>query len=68
MNNDGSLKLPVLDRFLPLWIFLAMALGVLIGFIFPDVGQVLDHFKIAGVSLPIAFVVDDVSGACKGEI
>lgn len=54
MKNDGSLKLPVLDRFLPLWIFLAMALGVLIGFIFPDVGQVLDHFKIAGVSLPIA--------------
>ncbi len=54
MKNDGSLKLPILDRFLPLWIFLAMALGVLVGFVFPGIGQLLDKFKIAGVSLPIA--------------
>ncbi len=43
-----------LDRFLPLWIFLAMALGVGLGHIFPSIGPALDQVKIADVSLPIA--------------
>lgn len=54
MTEDRGLRLPLLDRFLPLWIFLAMALGVGVGFVFPGIGQVLDSIKIAGVSLPIA--------------
>ena len=54
MTEDRTLKLPLLDRFLPLWIFLAMALGVVLGFVLPGLSQVLDSIKIAGVSLPIA--------------
>ena len=46
-------RLSTLDRFLPLWIFAAMATGLLLGRVFPDLGALLDRVKIAGVSVPI---------------
>ncbi len=47
-------RLSTLDRFLPLWIFLAMALGIGLGNVFPTLGPVLDSVKLDTVSLPIA--------------
>lgn len=47
-------RLSTLDRFLPLWIFAAMALGIGLGRVFPDLGAALDRVKIADVSVPIA--------------
>ena len=47
-------RLSTLDRFLPLWIFGAMALGIALGRVFPDLGAALDRVQIAGVSVPIA--------------
>ncbi|MBZ0315718.1 MAG: ACR3 family arsenite efflux transporter [Anaerolineae bacterium] len=47
-------QLSLLDRFLPLWIFAAMALGIAIGKLFPDIGETLDKIKLDTVSLPIA--------------
>jgi ACR3 family arsenite transporter len=47
-------RLSTLDRFLPLWIFGAMALGILLGRFYPGLGAVLDRFQVAGVSVPIA--------------
>ncbi|MBL0891243.1 MAG: ACR3 family arsenite efflux transporter [Gemmatimonadaceae bacterium] len=47
-------RLSTLDRFLPLWIFVAMALGILLGRIYPDLGAALDRVQVAGVSVPIA--------------
>jgi ACR3 family arsenite transporter len=46
-------RLSTLDRFLPLWIFLAMGAGILLGRLFPDLGALLDRVKVAGVSVPI---------------
>jgi ACR3 family arsenite transporter len=46
-------RLSTLDRFLPLWIFAAMALGIALGRIFPGLGALLDRVKVAGVSVPI---------------
>jgi ACR3 family arsenite transporter len=46
--------LSFLDRFLTLWIFIAMALGVGIGYLFPGVAGILDAFRLDTVSLPIA--------------
>ena len=48
----GSLSL--LDRLLPVWIFLAMGIGISLGRLFPDLGARLDTVKLDTVSLPIA--------------
>ncbi len=48
-------QLSFLDRFLPLWIVGAMALGLGIGRIWPGLGAQLDRVQLAGVSVPIAF-------------
>lgn len=47
-------RLSILDRFLPLWIFVAMALGLLLDRLLPDLGVSLDRVQINGISVPIA--------------
>ncbi|MGZ2223991.1 ACR3 family arsenite efflux transporter [Glutamicibacter nicotianae] len=47
-------KLSFLDRYLALWILLAMGVGLGLGRIFPQLGALLDRFTVAGVSVPIA--------------
>jgi ACR3 family arsenite transporter len=47
-------QLSLIDRFLPVWILAAMALGIALGRLFPGLGAALDQVKVAGVSLPIA--------------
>jgi len=47
-------RLSLLDRFLPAWIGLAMAVGLLLGRLIPHLNDWLDTVKIGTVSLPIA--------------
>jgi hypothetical protein len=47
-------RLSVLDRFLPMWIAAAMALGLLASRAIPELGRGLDAVKVDGISLPIA--------------
>jgi ACR3 family arsenite transporter len=47
-------KLSTLDRFLPLWIALAMAGGLALGTLVPSLNDGLDRLSIGTVSLPIA--------------
>ncbi len=47
-------RLSLLDRFLPLWIFLAMALGVMLGALVPSIKDVFNALSIGTVSFPIA--------------
>jgi arsenite transporter len=47
-------RLSTLDRWLPVWIFLAMALGIALGKTFPGLAPALDAMKLDTVSLPIA--------------
>jgi len=42
-----------LDRFLAVWILLAMVIGVLLGNFVPETGPALQKGKFAGVSVPI---------------
>lgn len=47
-------KLSALDRLLPVWILVAMAVGLGLGRFFPSIQNVLDAVKIDQTSLPIA--------------
>lgn len=43
-----------LDRYLTLWIFLAMGIGVLLGNVFPSVSNVMDKLSIGTTNIPLA--------------
>jgi ACR3 family arsenite transporter len=47
-------RLSLLDRFLPVWIGVAMVLGIVLGKVFAGLDDTLDAVKIDTVSLPIA--------------
>ncbi|PJI10485.1 MULTISPECIES: ACR3 family arsenite efflux transporter [Clostridium] len=53
MNNKSS-KLSWLDRYLTVWIFLAMALGIFLGWVFPGLASTLSNLSIGTTSIPMA--------------
>ena len=54
VDARSTAKLSVLDRFLPVWIGIAMAAGLLLGRLVPGLGDGLNHVQVDGISLPIA--------------
>lgn len=47
-------KLGVLDRFLTLWIFIAMAVGVGIGYYFPNISEWNESVSVGTTNIPLA--------------
>ena len=49
-----KVKLKFLDRYLTLWIFLAMFLGVISGYLFPSIVKFWNTFQVDTTNIPIA--------------
>ncbi|GAB2674249.1 ACR3 family arsenite efflux transporter [Paenibacillus thermoaerophilus] len=54
MSEKAGKRLSFLDRYLTLWIFVAMAIGIGTGSLFPNIVSFLDQFQAGTTSIPIA--------------
>ena len=54
MSQSEKKRLGFLDRYLTLWIFLAMAIGIVLGFAAPDLVDNLNSLHVGTTSIPLA--------------
>jgi len=53
-ENRKTEKLSLIEKYLTLWIFLAMVFGVTLGYVFPEIAGIIGSLSIGTTSIPIA--------------
>ncbi|TVO33006.1 ACR3 family arsenite efflux transporter [Vibrio algivorus] len=53
-DESAAKKMSFLDRYLTVWIFLAMAIGVAIGVVYPEVAQWNENMSVGSTNIPLA--------------
>lgn len=51
---SANKQLSFLDRYLTLWIFLAMFIGVFTGYLYPPINEFINTFQVGTTNIPIA--------------
>lgn len=54
MSEETGKRLSILDRFLTLWIFLGMLIGVGGGYLYPGIREIVNYFQVDTTNIPIA--------------
>lgn len=54
LQNTPTKRLSFFDRYLTLWIFLAMLIGVGTGYLYPNIQGVINRFQFGTTNIPIA--------------
>jgi ACR3 family arsenite transporter len=54
LPDAASRRLSFLDRYLTVWIFLAMAVGVLLGYAVPQFNRAINAWNVGSISVPLA--------------
>ena len=54
MTETTTQRLSFLDRYLTLWIFVAMFIAVCWGYFFPGIREVINYFQVGTTNIPIA--------------
>lgn len=54
LDDHPAGRLSLLDKYLTLWIFAAMVVGVGLGYFFPQTGPIISRFQVGTTNIPIA--------------
>lgn len=56
-KKSNKVEINVFQRYLTIWVFLCMAVGILIGKFLPMIPEYLNKLNVAGISVPIAILI-----------
>lgn len=56
-KKSNKVEINVFQRYLTIWVFLCMAVGILIGKFLPMIQEYLNKLNVAGISVPIAILI-----------
>ena len=56
-KRAAQIPMSVFERYLTVWVFVCIVVGVLVGQVFPDVFQTIGRWEVANVNLPVGLLI-----------